>query len=338
MTTPVQVELPADAEHSTTVIAGATQASYGSRILDLTTRYAAIVMLVLLLIMSTALNGGFWEVNNLRDIVTQNAPIALVALGLTFVIVSGVFDLSVGALFAGGSVVYALLAGDMSLPLAALLTLLAGGGAGLVNGLVVTRLRVNPFIGTIGTGAVFSGLTYIICNSSPVQVAGLSFSTLGLGQVAGIPWPLIIVLVLLVAGSFVMSRTVFGRYVYASGGNGEAARLAGIPVRTVHCTAYVIAGVLTVLAGMVTASQLGVGQPTLGVSTALDGFAIVVIGGTSVYGGEGALWRTAIGVLILAVLNNLFDTMAWDTSRQLVAKGLVLVGAVALDAVRRRGR
>jgi ribose transport system permease protein len=318
--------------------AHAAASSLAARVEDVATRYAALVVLVVLLIVSTVANDGFWAVDNLRNIVTQNAPIAFVAIGLTFVIISGVFDLSVGALLAAGSVVYALLSNEMSLPLAAALTLIIGGAGGAVNGIVVTRLHVNPFIGTIGTGAVFTGLVYILCDSSPVSVNVDGFDTLGLGRVAGLPWPFVIVLALVILGSFVLHRTVFGRYVYATGGNGEAARLAGIPVNLIHFSAFVIVGALAALAGMVTSSQLAVGQPTLGLSTPLDAFAIVVIGGTSVYGGAGALWRTGVGVLILAVLNNLFNAMAWDGSRQSVAKGVVLVAAVALDARRRRGR
>lgn len=319
-------------------VAAIRQPSTSARWIELGTRYAAIVILALVLIVSTFANDHFWDLDNIRNIATQNAPIAFIAIGLTFVIIAGVFDLSVGAMLAGGSVVYAQLAGDMGLWPAALLTMVVGGIAGGVNGLVVTRLRVNPFIGTIGTGAVFTGLVYIACDSSPVEVSKPGFDTLGLGQVAGIPWPFILVMALLLAGSFVLHRTVFGRYIFAVGGNGEAARLAGIPVRFIRWATYVIVGVLAVVAGIVTSSQLSVGQPTLGATTGLDAFAIVVIGGTSVYGGVGALWRTGTGVLTIAVLNNLFNSLAWDGSRQSVAKGLVLVGAVALDALRRRGQ
>lgn len=337
MTTSVRPSGTATAAAPTREPTGASAAGTRSRqIIGFVTRYAAIVVLVALLIVTTFANDAFWTLDNLRNIATQNAPIALVAIGMTFVIISGMFDLSVGAMFAGGAVFYAMFADDMALPLAALLTLLVGAGAGAFNGVVITKLRINPFIGTLGTGAAFTGLVYIACNSSPVMVDVEGFSTLGLGRVAGVPWPLVIVVGLLLIGSFVLAKTVYGRYVYATGGNREAARLAGIPVDLIQWSVFVIVGVTTVLAGMLTASQLSVGQPTLGVNTALDAFAIVVIGGTSIYGGQGALWRTGVGVLILAVLSNLFNSMAWDTSRQSVAKGIVLVGAVALDAVRHR--
>jgi ribose transport system permease protein len=228
--------------------------------------------------------------------------------------------------------------GRLDDPFAGFFALLVGAGAGLINGWVVTRLRVNPFIGTIGTGATIGGLVYIYSDSSPVQVDDPAFQSLGLGLVAGIPWAVIVTVLVAVAAGLLLSKTVFGRYTYAAGGNAEAARLAGVPVGRVRVSTFVIVGVLAALAGMITASQLSVGQPTLGATVALDAFAIVVIGGTSVYGGEGAIWRTATGVLIIAVLTNVFNYMAWDDTRQSVAMGVVLVGAVALDAMRRHGR
>jgi ribose transport system permease protein len=257
---------------------------------------------------------------------------------MTFVIIGGAFDLSVGAIYAAGAVVFAKMTGDWTIPFAGFYALLVGAGAGLINGWVVTRLRVNPFIGTIGTGATIGGLVYIYSNSSPIQVDDPGFQELGLGLVAGIPWAVIVTVVVAVVASLLLSKTVFGRYVYAAGGNAEAARLAGVPVARVRVATFVIVGVLSALAGMITASQLSVGQPTLGATVALEAFAIVVIGGTSVYGGEGAIWRTVTGVLIIAVLTNVFNYMAWDDTRQSVAMGIVLIAAVALDAMRRDPR
>jgi ribose transport system permease protein len=298
-------------------------------------RYAVLFVLAALLVTATFTNDGFWQIDNLRNILTQNSAVALVSIGMTLVIICGVFDLSVGALFAAGAVFYSLFAGDMALLPAAGLTLLIGAAGGTANGLVITKLNVNAFIGTIGMGAIFSGIVYIACDSAPVQVNGDAFTSLGLAGVSGIPWPVIIAVAFFLIGAFVLAKTVFGRYLYVVGGNEEAARLAGIPVDRVRIAAFAIVAVLSVLAGMITASQLSVGQPTLGATVALDAFAVVVIGGTSVYGGEGALWRTGAGVLAIGVLTNVFNALAWDTTRQSVAKGVVLVAAVALDAMRR---
>jgi ribose/xylose/arabinose/galactoside ABC-type transport system permease subunit len=302
------------------------------------TKYAPLLVLSVLLIIGTLVHPGFWALDNIRNILTQNSAVALVAFGMTLVIIAGVFDLSVGAIFAAGAVVFASLSNTMNLTVAAVLSIGVGLLAGAFNGVVVTRFRVNSFIGTIATAAIFSGLVYVASDSAPVQSSADGFDELGLGRIAGMPWPVLIMGVVFVVLALILNRTILGRYVFASGGNAEAARLTGVPVAAVQIFCLVVVGALSALAGVVTASQLGVGQPTLGANIALDAFAIVVIGGTSVYGGRGALWRTATGVLILAVLTNIFNALAWDTTRQSVAKGAVLLAAVALDSARNARR
>jgi ribose transport system permease protein len=307
-----------------------------ARITHYVTKYGVIGLLALLLLATTIFTDGFWSGDNLKNILTQNAPIALVSIGMTFVIISGVFDLSVGAIFAAGAVVYAKLSGSMPLIDAAILTLLVGVGAGLINGIIVTRLNVDPFIGTIGTGGAFAGLVLVYTNSQPILVEDEGFRGLGLGHILGIPAPVVVAGIAFLIGGLLLSRTVFGRYIYASGGNPEAARLAGIPVDGVRVIAYILVALGAIAGGMITASQLSIGQPSLGVNTALDAFTIVVIGGTSVYGGRGAIWRTLVGVLILAVLTAFFNFLALEGAWQQLAKGVVLIGAVALDALHHR--
>jgi ribose transport system permease protein len=300
------------------------------------TRYAAVVVLLALIIVATVVNGRFWQSANLTNILAQNAPIALVSIGMTFVIISGMFDLSVGALYATGGVVYASLDGKMPLELAALVTIAVGVVAGLINGTIITALKVNPFIATIGTAAAFTGGELLYSNSNPIQVEDPHFQSLGLDRVAGLPWPVIIAAGVFLIASFLLGRTIYGRYVHAVGGNREAARLVGIRVDLIHLSVFVVVAVCSVLAGLIVASELSVGQPTLGANIGLDSFAIVVIGGTSVWGGEGAVWRTIVGVLILGVLSNIFDALAWPSARQEVVTGCVLVAAVAIDALRHR--
>ncbi|GAA1788685.1 ABC transporter permease [Planosporangium flavigriseum] len=302
------------------------------------TKYAPLLVLAALLVIGTIVHPGLWAVDNIRNILTQNAAVALVSFGMTLVIIAGVFDLSVGAIFAAGAVAFASLSNVFDLTSSALLAIGIGLLAGAFNGVIVTKFRVNSFIGTIATAAIISGLVYVACDSAPVQSDAVGFDTLGLGGIAGVPWSILIMLAVFVVLASVLNRTILGRYVFASGGNAEAARLTGVPVAAVQIFCLVVVGGLSALAGALTASQLGVGQPTLGANIALDSFAIVVIGGTSVYGGRGALWRTATGVLILAVLTNIFNAMAWDTTRQSVAKGAVLLLAVALDAARNARR
>jgi ribose transport system permease protein len=336
MSSDTPIAVPAQPERKGDTPDHVSSVPTSAKVTDFITQFGVIGLLLLLLLATTIFTTGFWSTDNLKNILTQNAPIALVSIGMTFVIISGVFDLSVGAIFAAGAVVYAKLSGSMPLIDAALLTLGVGVVAGLINGLIVTRLHVDPFIGTIGTGGAFAGLVLVYSSSAPILVENEAFRTLGLGHVFGVPTPVVVAGVAFLVGGLLLSRTVFGRYIYASGGNPEAARLAGIPVDAVRMVAYVLVALGAIVGGMITASELSVGQPSLGVNTALDAFTIVVIGGTSVYGGRGAIWRTFIGVLILAVLTAFFNFLALEGAWQELAKGVVLIGAVALDALRHR--
>jgi ribose transport system permease protein len=303
------------------------------------TEYAVLAVLAVMLVVAAIVNHGFWDSDNLRNIATQNAPIAIVSFGMTLVIVSGMYDLSVGSLFAAGAVVFAQVSVQSSIGAAALVALLVGLVAGILNGLTVTVLRVNSFIATIGTAAVFSGAVLAYAHSTPVIVEDPAFQKLGLSEFAKLPISVIIAGAIFVIAGVALSRTIYGRYLHAVGGNREAARLAGIRINVLHVSVFAIVGVCAVLGGMITASRLSVGEPTLGVAdVALQSFAIVIIGGTSVYGGEGAMWRTLCGVLILGVMNNTFNYLVWDASRQRIAQGLILIGAVALDVLRRRSR
>lgn len=301
-------------------------------------QFAVVWLLLLLLVLTTVLTDGFWSVDNLKNLATQNAPIALVALGFTYLLITGAFDLSLGAVFAAGGVAYASLAEPNGVVVAALGAVLVGVAAGAINGTLVTRLGVDPFISTVGTGSAFTGAVLIYSGSQPVTPTGVpGFRDLGEAEILGIPLPALIAAVAFLIGGLLLSKTVFGRYVYATGGNAEAARLAGIPVGRVRMIAYLMVGAAAAAAGVITAAQVGVGQPTIGASTALDAFTIVVIGGTSVYGGRGAVWRTLVGVAILAVLTNFFNFLALEGAYQSLAKGVVLVAAVTIDALRHRG-
>ena len=306
------------------------------RFIDVAATAVPVVILAALLIVGTVVNDHFWAWSNLRNLLTQNVPLALVAFGMTLVLITGAFDLSVGAIFAMGAVTFALLAQTVALPLAAVLAVLTGVGIGAVNGYVVAGLKVNPFIGTIATGAIFTGVVFIISDSSPVPLRAEGADVIGLGSLGPIPWAVIVAAIAGAGCAFLLNQTIAGRHMFAVGGNAKAALLNGVPVAATITASFVIVGALSALAGIITASQLGLGQPTLGVNTALDAFAIVVIGGTSVYGGRGAIWRTLVGLLIIAVMTNIFNALVWDSTRQSLVKGLILLLAVALEAKRHR--
>jgi ribose transport system permease protein len=293
-------------------------------------------LLIALIVLCRILYPGFLERDNLFNILSQNVQVGLIALGMTFVMVAGGFDLSVGAIYAAGATIYAIEAKEVSLPLAALITLAIGLVAGLANGLIITRLKVNAFVATLGTASIFSGAAFLYSHSAPIIVDEPNFMTLGTGRWLDIPISLYLLIVVYAFGSLILSKTVYGRSLYAVGGNPEAARLAGLRVDFLKISTYALVGALSALGGMIIASRLGIGQPDIAGTMSLDAIAIVIIGGTSLFGGEGAVWRTAVGLLLLAVLTNIFDALALDSNFQSLIKGAIVIAAVALDAYSRR--
>jgi ribose transport system permease protein len=295
-------------------------------------------VLIALVILCRVLYPGFLARDNIFNILSQNAQVGLIALGMTFVMVAGGFDLSVGAIYAAGATVYAMEAKEMALPLAALVALSVGLVCGTLNGVIVTRLKVNPFIATLGTTSIFGGAAYLYSHSAPVLVDRPDFNVLGAGRWFGVPISLVLLIIAYIIGAVVLSKTVYGRSLYALGGNPEAARLAGLRVDLLKTSTYALVGVLAAFGGMIIASRLSIGQADIAGTMSLDAIAIVIIGGTSLFGGSGAVWRTAVGLLLLAVLTNIFDALALDSNFQSLIKGVIVIGAVALDAFSRQPR
>ena len=293
-------------------------------------------LLIALVILCRILYPGFLARDNIFNILSQNVQVGLIALGMTFVMIAGGFDLSVGAIYAAGATVYAMEAKEMALPLAALMALAVGLLCGSLNGIIVTRLKVNPFVATLGTTSIFAGAAYLYSHSAPVLVDRPDFTVLGAGRWFGVPISLVLLIIAYVVGAVVLSKTVYGRSLYAVGGNPEAARLAGLRVELLKTSTYALVGVLAAFGGMIIASRLSIGQADIAGTMSLDAIAIVIIGGTSLFGGSGAVWRTAVGLLLLAALTNIFDALALDSNFQSLIKGAIVIGAVALDAYSRR--
>ncbi len=303
---------------------------------DLAMKYGLILVLFALIAISQALYPRFLDPVNIRNILSQNAPLGIIAVGMTLVMITRGFDLSVGAVYAAGATLFASLAvAGVSLFLAAIVVVAMGVVGGLVNGLIITRMNVNPFIATLGTTSVFSGLALLYSNSSPFIVSDPAFTFLGRSAVFGVPVSVWLMLMVFFFGELILSRTSYGRSLFAIGGNDEAARLAGLRTTILRTSSYVICGACAAVAGMIIASRLSIGQADIGASMALDAIAVVVIGGTSLMGGEGAVWRSAVGLLIIAVLTNLLDSLAVDSNYQQVIKGTIVIAAVALDAYSR---
>jgi ribose transport system permease protein len=209
---------------------------------------------------------------------------------------------------------------------------------GIANGLVITRLNVNPFVATLGSASIFSGLAFVINKTGAVFVEKASFMYLGTADWFGIPVTIWILAFAFVVGWLLLSKTVYGRSVFIVGGNEEAARLAGMRVSLIQASTYGLTALAAGIAGMLLTSQTGVGQANVGSNITLDSIAIVIIGGTSLRGGQGAMWRTLVGLLIIATIDSLFNSLAWNSSVQSITKGGIVIGAVALDAWTQRRR
>jgi len=304
-------------------------------------RYAMVYVLAGLVVAAQLTYSNFLSLANVNNLLIQNANVGVVAIGMTFVMVSGGFDLSVSGTLSLGSVLFAGLCMNSGLAIlpSLVVAVAAAAALGAVNGLLVTKLGVNAFITTLGTAAAFGGVAAMYSDSQAISVSNVpGFEFLGAGHIAGLWTPVLLLGALFLVGGIVLHWTTYGRNLFAVGGNPEAARLSGLPVDRVVIIAFTISGASAALAGCMIASTLATGQIDQLSTIALDSIAAVVIGGTSLFGGEGAMWRTVVGVLILATLNNLFSSLAVEAPVQNIIKGCVVIAAVAFETASRRQR
>ncbi|WP_439649461.1 ABC transporter permease subunit [Lentibacillus daqui] len=286
------------------------------------------------MIILSILSDSFLTMNNILNLLRQISINALIAFGMTFVILTAGIDLSVGSLLALGSALTAgMLTSGMDPMLAILIGLLIGLGLGAINGLIITKGKVAPFIATLATMTIFRGATLVFTNGKPVTGLSDSFSfqMIGKGYLLGIPFPVVIMLIIFLVLFFILRNTVFGRQVYAVGGNEEASTLSGIKADRVKIWVYALTGMLSVLAGIIMMSRLNSAQPTAGTSYELDAIAAVVIGGTSLMGGRGKILGTLIGALIIGVIDNGLNLLNVSSFYQQIVKGAVILLAVLLD-------
>lgn len=290
------------------------------------------IIVVVLVIVLSLISDRFFQKDNLVNLIRQIAVNGIVALGATYVILSGEIDLSSGSMLALlGCICAALMArAGMGVLPAVLLTLLLGGAIGLIMGLTVTRLSVPSFIATLGMQYVLQGAVLLLTNSQPVTNLPESFMTIGRGYWGGIPVPSIIMLVVFILGAFVLKYTGFGRNILAVGENRSAARLSGINVRQIKVLVFLLAGVMSALGGIVLASRLSSGQPTSGADVTLQSLAAVYIGGST----KGSILTTLAGALIIGLITNGLNLLEVNSYWQKVALGLIIILAVASDTLR----
>jgi ribose/xylose/arabinose/galactoside ABC-type transport system permease subunit len=296
--------------------------------------------LVLVLISVSAALGWlrpqFLTAANLINVARQISLNGILAVGVTYVLLTGGVDLSLGSVVALTGVVAAGFAhpGDWPLLVPVILGIAAGAVCGAANGLVIARGGIAPFIVTLGMMTVARGLALVISRGKPVSNLSLAFTVLG-GDLLGLPIPMVILLLVAAISWVFLANTRFGRYVYAVGGNEQAARAAGLSVQGIKIFAYTVCGALAGVAGVVLAARITTGQPNAGVAYELDAIAAAVIGGTSLSGGIGGVGGTLLGALLMGVINNGLDLLNVSSYYQQIVKGVIIVGAVWLDRSQR---
>ena len=293
-----------------------------------------------LIVVLWILTPHFLTVSNLLNVAQQATIIAIIAVGMTFVIITGGIDLSVGSVLAFAGVVMAnALQSGVPLPLALLIGLGVGLLCGVINGVLITIGRLPPFIATLGMMSVARGAALMFTEGRPISGFSEGFRSIATGEILRIPAPVVIMIVVYLIAHFVLKRTKLGRYTYAIGGNEEAALLSGINVRLNKTLVYGIAGLLSGLAAILLTARLNSAQPIAGMNYELDAIAATVIGGTSLLGGEGTVSGTLIGALIMAVLRNGLNLLSVSSFFQQVVIGSVIIFAVLIDmALKRRGK
>ena len=297
-----------------------------------------LITLLALCFVTTLLTDRFLSPLNLTNILVQSSIMAVIAIGMTFVIIGGGFDLSVGSTVALAGCTAAMMIVKFGVAVGVLAGIAAGGAVGLANGMIIAKLGVNPFITTLGTMVLVRGLVYLITGGAPVGDEGLpaAFIAFGSARFLGIHYLVWVPAFLLLVLSMVLQATPYGRRVYATGGNREAAYLSGVPVERIIASTYAWCGVLAGVAGVMLAARLQSGQPTAGEFYELTAIAAVILGGASLQGGEGTLYKSIIGVFIMVVLGNSLNLLNVDSYWQRVAIGTVIIAAAAADRLRSR--
>ncbi|WP_025949729.1 ABC transporter permease [Geobacillus thermocatenulatus] len=294
-----------------------------------------LIGLFLLCIVLSVLSDDFLTMDNWLNLLRQVSINALIAFGMTFVILTGGIDLSVGSVIALSSAITAgMMAQGISGWAAIFIGLLAGMAMGGLNGLLITKGKVAPFIATLATMTAFRGLTLVYTDGRPITGFAsddILFQMMGRGYFFGIPVPIVFMLIVYMVLYIVLKKTTFGRHTYAIGGNEEASRLSGLRVDRLKIYVYALTGTLSALAGLILTSRLNSAQPTAGTAYELDAIAAVVLGGTSLSGGKGWIFGTLVGALIIGVLNNGLNLLNVSSFYQQVIKGAVILLAVLLD-------
>jgi ribose transport system permease protein len=293
--------------------------------------------LLLLMLVFTVLSRYFLTLNNILTVATQTAVIAIIAIGQTYVLITGGIDLAIGSNMAlAGMVAGMCMRANLPVPVAILSGLAVGLLSGAVSGLLVAFGKLPPFIATLGTMTVVRGVAFTLTQAIPIANLPKNFTIWGTGRTLGIPNPVIVMLALVVIFAFILAKTKLGRHVYAIGSNFEAARLSGVNTRKVQMVVYMFSGLLAAFAGLIMAARVVTAQPGAGDGYELDAVASSVIGGASTMGGEGIIAGTFIGAFVIGVLRNGLNLVGVTPHIQRIIIGIVIVGSVFLDKIKRK--
>lgn len=314
------------------------QAATRSKVADYLREYAVLILLVALFVTLSFSSDSFLTSVNLLNIVNQNVPVAIVAVAGTFVIISGSFDLSTGAMYGIVNVVAAWIAVNVNVWLGLGAAPAIGLALGAVNGILITRLKIHSFLATLASSLAYRAIAVLITGGALISVVNPSFSVLGRNKVGGIYWAVIVLILFIGLGSFLLNRTTFGRYVFAIGGNQEAAELSGVSVKRVRVWVFALSGMAAGIAAAIGVSRISSGQPLAGTGLELAVIAAVILGGTSIYGGIGAVWRSLCGVYLIALIGNGFNILNVNPLYKDLVTGVIILSAVALSAADGRRR
>ncbi len=295
-------------------------------------KYKSILGLVLLCLIISIISPRFLTVSNLRNVFTQISVNAVISIGMTFVILTGGIDLSVGSIVAiSGAGAASIIKSTGSIWIGITAAILIGAVVGFINGIVISKGKLQAFIATLATQTIFRGVTYVFTGGNPISGLKDEVVALANSRILGIPVLVIITIIVLLICAYILNQTKYGRYVYAIGGNEDSSRLSGINVDKVKTLVYVISGITAGIAGVIVMSRIGSAAPTAGNGYELDAIAAIVIGGTNLTGGEGSIWGTVIGILIIGILSNGLNLMDVSAFYQTIVKGIVILIAVLID-------
>lgn len=298
--------------------------------------YMLIFIVIGLGIILSFISRNFLTTTNLLNVLRQISINGILAIGMTIVCLTGGIDLSVGSIVAFSGIIAAGFLRDKEYPivLVLLIAILAGGLLGLYNGYFVAYRNAAPFVVTLSMMTIARGMTYVYSNGRPISNLPTNFLAIGKGSIAGIPVPTIILILVFVLASIMLAKLKFGRYVYAVGGNENAAMVSGINVKWIKMMVYVLSGIACGIAAIILTARVSAGLPTAGESYELDAIAATVIGGTSLSGGRGRLWGTIVGAILLGIVNNGLDLLNVSSFYQQIVKGLIILGAILIDSKR----